>query len=64
MGEIVNLRLARKAKAKTAKDAAADQNRSRFGEPKHLREKAEALKRLEKQKLDGHRLADSADDAK
>ncbi len=56
MAEIVNLRQARKRKARTEKELAAEQNRIRHGRPLSERER----QRLEHEKadrtLDAHRL--------
>jgi hypothetical protein len=55
MAEVINLRQARKAKARSAKENAAEQNRIRFGQTKA--EKAR-LRLEEEQKaalLDGHK---------
>ena len=50
MAEIINLRAARKAKARTDKEAAAEANRQKFG-----RTKGEKLKdAAEKSKLETH----------
>ncbi len=58
MGDLVNLRQARKAKARRDKAVAADANRVKFGRTKthKLVESAEAL-RLDRQ-LDGARRED------
>jgi hypothetical protein len=58
MADLINLRRARKAKAKAEKDKAAEANRVAHGTPKALRTLAEArrekeLSRLESKKLDG-----------
>ncbi|MGB3387502.1 MAG: DUF4169 family protein [Pseudaminobacter sp.] len=64
MSNIINLRLARKRKARTDKEQAAEQNRVLFGRSKA--EKVEAQKRAECEArlLDGHRRdrADEGDD--
>ncbi|WP_036294024.1 DUF4169 family protein [Methylosinus sp. PW1] len=56
MGEIVNLRRARKVRDKRAKEAEADANRIAHGRTKAERELGEATARLEKEKLDAHRI--------
>ena len=61
MGDVVNLRRARKANVKTAKEAAAAQNRIAFGEAKAARTLREALGTAADKKLDGHRLAKGGD---
>ena len=58
MAEIVNLRRARKAKARSEKDKTAQANRVAHGTPKALRNLAEARKGKAEQRLDGHRLED------
>jgi hypothetical protein len=59
MGEIVNLRLARKVKDRLREEAAAAANRAAFGAPKSAKRKARAERELDERRLDGHRLADS-----
>ncbi|MCP8937200.1 DUF4169 family protein [Alsobacter sp. SYSU M60028] len=54
--DIVNLRRARKAKARADKDAQAAENRIRFGQPKAERSRADAIARLDASRLEGHRL--------
>lgn len=58
MAEIVNLRRARKAKARTEKDKTAEANRVAHGTPKALRKLSEARKDKAEQRLAGHRLED------
>jgi hypothetical protein len=61
--EIVNLRKARKAKARAADEARAAENRALFGRSKAERKATEAEKDLTLRRLDGHRLlADKSDD--
>lgn len=55
MAEIVNLRRARKAKARAADAARAAENRVRFGQPKAVRARADAEDKLATQRLEGHR---------
>jgi hypothetical protein len=54
MAEIINLRQARKRKARTEKDARAAENRIAFGRPKAERQLAEAEKDLGRRRLDAH----------
>jgi hypothetical protein len=61
-GEIINLKRARKTKARTAKEAEADANRVRFGRTKAERELSSAKGQLAARRLDGHRLAKGDDD--
>jgi len=57
MAEIVNLRLARKAKARAEKDRRAAENRAAFGRPKAETSLAGAKADLEAKRLETHRLA-------
>jgi hypothetical protein len=57
-GEIVNLRKARKAQARTQKDAQAAENRVRFGRPKAERTLLDANETLAARRLDHHRMDD------
>jgi Domain of unknown function (DUF4169) len=54
MGEIVNLRRVRKAKARTDAEQKAAENRSQFGRSKAERESANANAALDARRLDGH----------
>lgn len=56
MGEIVNLRRARKAQARRKDEAQAQDNRVRHGLSKAERNLAEARRAQATQLLDGHRL--------
>lgn len=56
MGDIVNLRLVRKRKAREASTGAADLNRVRSGISKREREAAAAERGMTTSRLDGHRL--------
>ncbi len=58
MVEIVNLRRARKARAKAEKEKTAEANRVLHGTPKALRNLAEARKDKTDQVLSGHKLND------
>ena len=60
MAEIVNLRRARKHKARAAKDARAADNRTRFGRSKAEKRVAEAERDRAKSGLDGRKLDDQA----
>lgn len=60
MAEIVNLRMARKAKARNDKERAAEQNRAVFGRSKAERERERKAAEKTQKFLDGHLL--SADD--
>ena len=61
MAEIVNLRRARKDKARAAKDTAAAENRTRFGRTKAEKRATEAERGRAETGLDGKRLADQPD---
>lgn len=58
MVEIVNLRLARKAKAKAEQSQRAADNRIQFGRSRAEREKSEAERRLANRRIDGHHVGD------
>ncbi|MGD9658539.1 MAG: DUF4169 family protein [Methylocystis sp.] len=62
MGEIVNLRRARKARDKRAKEQAAQANRAAHGLSKAERELAAAQTLLQSARLDGQRRARESDD--
>ena len=55
MGEVVNLRLARKRAAREAKDARAERNRTVYGCSKAEREGASLEREREAVLLEGHR---------
>lgn len=61
MGDIVNLRRARKARERADAEALAEQNRIAFGRTKAERKQAEAEKALAERRLEGHRLSDDPD---
>ena len=56
MAEIVNLRRARKAKARKEKASEAERNRAAHGTPKHLRDVTKARSEKAGAELEGHRL--------
>ncbi|MGV7031837.1 DUF4169 family protein [Methylobacterium symbioticum] len=56
MGEVINLRQARKARERAAKEALATENRIAFGRPKKARTLQEKRKVLEETRHEGHRL--------
>jgi len=62
MAEIVNLRRARKAKARAEKDKAADANRIAHGTPKAVKNLTKARKDQAEQRLSSHKLEKSEDD--
>lgn len=55
MAEIVNLRQARKQKARAEKDRKAAENRVAFGRPKAERKLNDASEQLSLKRLDGHK---------
>jgi hypothetical protein len=64
MGDIINLRRARKARARAADRAEADVRAARFGEARSARDRREAEADRAASRLDGHRRdpASPADD--
>lgn len=62
MAEIVNLRLARKAKARAEKEARADENRRQHGLSKKEKSAAKRVQDEAAKHVDGHRLDDKTDD--
>lgn len=56
MAEIINLRQARKARAKAEKEAQAETNRVQHGTPKLLRELNKTRTEKEARELDAHRI--------
>ncbi len=64
MGEIVNLRQARKRRARAEGDAKAAANREKSGASRLVRMAAERLRGLEERRLDGAKLSSKRDDEK
>ena len=62
MGEIINLRFARKAKTRSEQEKSAEANRLKFGRTKAERSLSERRAETEARQLDGHRLSDPADE--
>lgn len=60
MAEIINLKAARKAKARAEKERTADVNRAKFGRTKDERARADAEKEQIGRTLEGARLDDEA----
>jgi hypothetical protein len=58
MGEIVNLKLHRKRKARAAKDEQAAENRARFGRTKEEKTLSESLDTKAQKDLDAHKRED------
>jgi Domain of unknown function (DUF4169) len=61
VADIINLRKARKAKGRAEAEARAAENRVKFGRPRDEKRSAEAAKRLEERRLDGHRRDDAGE---
>jgi hypothetical protein len=61
MAEIVNLRRARKAKDKRAKEAGAQANRIKFGRTKAQKELSKAKNDLAARALTAHKIDESGD---
>ncbi len=64
MGEVINLRQYRKAKARAEVQAKADVNRVQFGRKKSEKEQTASLDGLIQRRLDGARLRPSEDEPK
>jgi hypothetical protein len=66
VGDIVNLRVARKRKFRLEAEKAADASRIAHGRPKADREKSEMERTIVERRLDGHHLegvtSDNRDD--
>lgn len=59
MADIVNLRRARKDKARAEREAKAAENRVRFGRTKEEKRLAEAQERLAGRRIEAHRRDDA-----
>jgi hypothetical protein len=55
-GDVVNLRLARKRKAREEAEAAATANRTKFGRSKQEKQLTGAIREIETQRIEGKRL--------
>jgi len=55
-GDVVNLRLARKRKAREKSEATASANRTKFGRSKQEKQLSGAIRTMETQRIDGKRL--------
>lgn len=58
MAEIINLRQARKNKARASKEARAEQNRLTFGRTKAEKDLTKAEREMEQRRLDAHKRDD------
>ena len=54
--DLINLRQARKARARAVKDAEAAENRAKFGRTKAERETKTASDELTRRRLDAHKI--------
>ncbi|GJD34610.1 DUF4169 family protein [Methylobacterium aerolatum] len=63
MGEIVNLRQVRKARARAEAETKAEENRIAFGRPKKAKTLQQKRKALEETRHEGHRLERPEDGA-
>jgi hypothetical protein len=61
MGEIVNLRRARKTRDRRDAETKAQENRAAFGRPKAERTLTTALAKLDAAKLDAHQRTQATD---
>jgi hypothetical protein len=59
LAEIINLRRARKAKARSQAQAEAAENRAKHGRPKAERETSGKVKSLAERRLDAHQRSDT-----
>lgn len=57
--DIVNLRRARKARARAGKEAEAAANRAKFGRTKAGRERDAISERIDARRLDGHKRSET-----
>lgn len=62
MGDVINLRQARKKMARRRDEAEAAANRERFGRTKGERRKHDAERQESERRLDNHRLDPTTDD--
>ena len=55
MGDVINFRRAKKAKARLAREDQASANRAKFGTPRSLRELNEAQREKQQRDIDAHK---------
>jgi hypothetical protein len=60
MGEVINLRQARKTKARADAETNAANNRAKFGRPKSEKRRTKAEQEAAARKLDGSKLDDDS----
>jgi hypothetical protein len=56
VAQVINLRQARKSKARQDHEAKAAQNRATYGTPKAVLDQSRLTETLQTKRLDGHRL--------
>ena len=61
MGEVINLRLARKHRERQAREEKAQENRAAFGRAKNERDLTGARAKLESDRLDAHKRESGSD---
>jgi Domain of unknown function (DUF4169) len=61
MPDTINLRRARKEKARAEKEARAAENRVKFGRTKNEKQLAEARERLTERRIEAHRRDDKSE---
>jgi hypothetical protein len=61
MGDIINLRQVRKARARAEAEAIAAEHRIQFGRTKAERKEQDTERRRDERHVDGHRLDDKND---
>lgn len=62
MGEVINLRQARKARARAEKEAQAQENRARFGRTGAEKRRDTDTAERDERRHDGHRIEDPGKD--
>ena len=62
MTEIINLRRARKDKARADRATQASENRAKFGQSKPQKQVSKAGQRMAERRLDGHRIGSDAEE--
>ncbi|WP_020178008.1 DUF4169 family protein [Methylopila sp. M107] len=62
MAEVVNLRLARKRKAREQSERLAAENRASFGRSKDSKAVGKAVEALDRRRHEGHRRENGGDD--
>ncbi len=63
MGDVVNLRQFKKQKDRAEKEKTAEANRRDHGRTKAEKQKTEALRKIEQDRIDGHKLGTDETDS-